>query len=115
MELHDWSRIEREALGPGLSRQVIHAERVTVARIFLDKGAVVRQHQHEQEQVTLVERGLLAFTINGQRIEAKAGQVVRIPPMTVHGVEALEDSLAVDIFSPRREDWIRGDDAYLRG
>jgi len=30
-------------------------------------------------------------------------------------VEALEDSLAVDVFSPVREDWIRGDDAYLRG
>ena len=27
----------------------------------------------------------------------------------------LEDSLAVDLFAPVREDWIRGDDAYLRG
>jgi quercetin dioxygenase-like cupin family protein len=32
-----------------------------------------------------------------------------------HGVEALEDSVVVDVFSPAREDWIRGDDAYLRG
>jgi hypothetical protein len=30
-------------------------------------------------------------------------------------VEALEDSVVLDAFSPRREDWIRGDDAYLRG
>jgi hypothetical protein len=29
-------------------------------------------------------------------------------------VEALEDSLATDLFTPAREDWIRGDDAYLR-
>jgi hypothetical protein len=27
---------------------------------------------------------------------------------------ALEDTLDVDIFTPRREDWIRKDDAYLR-
>jgi len=27
---------------------------------------------------------------------------------------ALEDSAAMDIFTPRREDWISGDDAYLR-
>jgi unsaturated pyranuronate lyase len=27
---------------------------------------------------------------------------------------ALEDSMAVDLFTPQREDWIRGDDAYLR-
>jgi hypothetical protein len=30
-------------------------------------------------------------------------------------VEALEDSLVLDVFAPRREDWLRGDDAYLRG
>jgi len=37
-----------------------------------------------------------------------------IPPDVPHMVEALEDSLAVDLFSPPRADWIRGDDAYLR-
>jgi hypothetical protein len=29
-------------------------------------------------------------------------------------VIALEDTVALDLFAPRREDWIRGDDAYLR-
>ena len=41
--------------------------------------------------------------------------MVAIPPNAPHLVEALEDSLATDLFSPIREDWIRGDDAYLRG
>ena len=31
-----------------------------------------------------------------------------------HQVIALEDTVALDLFAPRREDWIRGDDAYLR-
>jgi hypothetical protein len=30
-------------------------------------------------------------------------------------VNALEDSVALDIFNPPRQDWIDGDDAYLRG
>jgi hypothetical protein len=29
-------------------------------------------------------------------------------------VEAMEDSVVVDIFSPSRDDWQRGDDSYLR-
>jgi hypothetical protein len=29
-------------------------------------------------------------------------------------VIALEDSVALDIFNPPRQDWIDGDDAYLR-
>jgi hypothetical protein len=32
-----------------------------------------------------------------------------------HSAVALEDTVAVDVFSPLRQDWIRGDDAYLRG
>ena len=39
---------------------------------------------------------------------------VVIPPGIPHMVEALEDSVATDVFAPVREDWIRGDDAYLR-
>ena len=42
------------------------------------------------------------------------GGVLHIPSGAFHQVEALEDSVAVDVFSPPREDWIRGDDAYLR-
>ena len=30
-------------------------------------------------------------------------------------VEAIEDSVVLDVFSPVRDDWVRGDDAYLRG
>ena len=115
MEQYHWEKVEREELGPGLARQVIHTDRLTVARIFLDKGAVVRRHQHENEQVTMIQRGRLRFEIDGAVREAGAGEVVRIPPDAPHAVEALEDTLAIDVFCPRREDWIRGDDAYLRG
>jgi hypothetical protein len=31
-----------------------------------------------------------------------------------HAAEALEDTVDIDFFAPRREEWIRGDDAYLR-
>jgi hypothetical protein len=31
-----------------------------------------------------------------------------------HSAEALEDTIDVDIFSPPREDWLNGTDAYLR-
>lgn len=115
MELYDWSQIEKERLSPGIARQVIHTERLTVARIYLDAGVVVPDHHHENEQVTLLEQGKLLFTIDGAEQVLSAGEVLRIPPNAVHRVKAMEDSRAVDLFAPRREDWIRGDDAYLRG
>jgi quercetin dioxygenase-like cupin family protein len=62
----------------------------------------------------MLESGAVRFTIAGEERILRAGDTVVIPPDAPHTVEALEDSLAVDLFSPRREDWIRGDDAYLR-
>jgi len=62
----------------------------------------------------MLESGAVRFTISGEERVLRAGDVLVIPPDAPHMVEAIEDSLAVDLFSPPREDWIRGDDAYLR-
>lgn len=114
MKLHVWDRIDREQLSPTLSRQVIHTDKLTVARLYLTKGAVVPRHNHVNEQVTLLQKGKLLFrTDDGDHI-LESGQAMQIPPNMPHMVEALEDSEAVDLFSPVREDWLRGDDAYLR-
>jgi len=114
MELHRWSDIPREQLNPDIARQVIHTGRMTIARLFLNKGAVVPRHHHMNEQVTLLQHGRLRFVFDGREEILQAGEVMRIAPDLPHEVHALEDSLAVDLFSPVREDWIRGDDAYLR-
>jgi quercetin dioxygenase-like cupin family protein len=114
MQIYDWSLMEEEPLNPLLGRKMIHGQHLTIARIRLGKGAVVPTHSHPNEQVSMLESGALRFTIAGEESILRGGEAVVIPPDTPHMVEALEDSLAVDLFSPRREDWIRGDDAYLR-
>jgi quercetin dioxygenase-like cupin family protein len=114
MKLYNWLQIEKEQLNPLCARQVIHGEKMTVARIYLKKGAVVPLHTHENEQITVLEQGRLRFTIAGSETLVEAGQALQIPSHAPHLVEALEDSVAMDLFSPAREDWIRGDDAYLR-
>jgi len=114
MQLHDWSRIEKEQLNPLIARQVIHGKKLTIGRLFLKKGAVVPEHSHPHEQITLLEHGRLLFTIDGREQQLEAGQALEIPSEALHQVRALEDSIAIDVFAPVREDWIRGDDAYLR-
>ena len=87
---------------------------MTVARIRLLKGAVVPMHHHVNEQISMIEYGRLRFVVAGEERILTAGEALAIPPNAPHLVEALEDSLATDLFAPVREDWIRGDDAYLR-
>ncbi len=45
----------------------------------------------------------------------RGGEILLIPAHVPHAAEALEDTVDFDFFAPRREDWIRKDDAYLRG
>jgi quercetin dioxygenase-like cupin family protein len=114
MQHYNWNLIEEEPLNPLLGRKTIHGGSMTVARIRLGKGAVVPMHSHANEQISMLESGAVRFTIAGEERTLRAGDTLVIPPDAPHMVEALEDSLAVDVFSPVREDWIRGDDAYLR-
>ena len=114
MQYYNWNLLEEEPLNPLLGRKVINGQNVTVARIRLRKGAVVPMHSHANEQISMLESGALRFSIAGEDRVLRAGDAVVIPASAPHMVEALEDSLAVDLFAPRREDWIRGDDAYLR-
>ena len=114
MQHYNWNAVEEEPLHPLLGRKMIHGKSMTVARIRLSKGAAVPMHSHVNEQISMVESGALRFVLAGEELVLRAGDVLVIPPGVPHLAEALEDSLAVDLFSPPREDWIRGDDAYLR-
>ncbi len=115
MSLHTWTAIPAERMNALVERKVIHTPLLTIARLDLKQGAVVPEHHHENEQVSMVESGALRFVLGGEEIQVNAGQMLTIPSQVPHSVVALVDSVAVDVFTPRREDWIRGDDAYLRG
>ena len=110
-----WLEGPVEELSPTIGRQAIHTETMTLARITLARGAVVPRHQHASEQIATVLEGRLRFVVDGEERIVSAGESVALAANEPHEVEALEDSLVLDVFSPVREDWLRGEDAYLRG
>ena len=112
--LHHWDTVPEQELSTGIRRRYVTTDRVTIARFALAKGAVVRMHSHEHEQISHVLSGALRFTIAGQTMEMRAGDVVQIPSRAEHGVEVVEDAVVIDVFSPIRQDWLDGADAYLR-
>jgi len=115
MAVHSWTQQPVEQLNPQIGRQMLHTENMTIARIVLAAGAVVPQHQHENEQIATVLEGRLRFVVDGESFEVGPGQSVPLAANVPHQVTALEDSVVLDVFAPVREDWVRGDDAYLRG
>ena len=107
-----------EQLNPLISRSLITGERAMLAHVYLKKGAVVPMHSHDNEQITYVLEGALKFRIGDggpDELVVRAGEVLHLPSKVPHEAEALEDTVDVDVFTPPRQDWLDGDDAYLRG
>jgi len=67
-----------------------------------------------ERSFSTVLEGRLRFVVGGEEQEVTAGESMFVPGGVPHEVEALEDSLVLDVFSPVRDDWLRGDDGYLR-
>jgi quercetin dioxygenase-like cupin family protein len=111
---HRWTDIKPEQLNSLMTRQYVVGANTMLARLVLKKGAHVPLHNHMNEQISHVIAGSLTFLLEGKEVTMRAGEVLCIPPHVPHEVIALEDSVAMDIFNPPRQDWIDGDDAYLR-
>jgi quercetin dioxygenase-like cupin family protein len=107
----------KEELKPDLRRRLISTDRMMLAHVYLEKGCIVPQHAHENEQLTYILEGVLRFWLGNDEsevVDVAAGEVLHIPSEVPHKAEALETTLDVDIFVPPRQDWLDGSDAYLR-
>lgn len=109
-----WEDVPKESVGTGISRRVIHGDNITLARFYLDAGATVSEHSHNNEQISYVMEGKLIFDIDGKSTEAHAGELFKIPPGVLHKVTAMEPSVVLDTFSPPRKDWMESKDEYFR-
>ena len=116
---HRWDDMEREHLSEGLGRRLVTGDQVMLAHVYFDEGAEVPRHHHHNEQITYILEGALEFTLGDEGDEevhtVHAGEALVIPGDLPHSAVALEDTLDVDVFSPPRQDWLDGTDAYLRG
>jgi quercetin dioxygenase-like cupin family protein len=111
-----WDDIPREELSSKILRRIVTGEKVMAAIVELKEGALVPMHDHDSEQITYVIEGWLQFTMeDGSTIDVRSGETLVIPSWVKHQAVAMEDTLDLDCFSPIRQDWLDGDDAYLRG
>lgn len=112
-----WDDVPLETVNPMMTRRVITGELMTVARIYFKDGFLVPRHSHHNEQITQVISGTMRFRFgeNGeQEVEVKAGGVVVIPAHLPHEALCVGDVEEMDMWAPRRDDWLDGSDDYLR-
>lgn len=99
MTAFNWNQIAEVQVNPLATRRMVHSEAMTIARRRLLKGAVTNAHSHADEQISMVESGVLRFVVAGEERIVSANEAIVIPSNVLHGVVALADSLVMDIFA----------------
>lgn len=87
-------------------KTLVHGERTLLGEFRLTGGSVVPVHQHHHEQTGYLLSGRMRFLIGENSYEAEKGDSWCIPGNVEHGVEVLENSVVIEIFSPVREDYV---------
>ena len=111
-----WNDVACEPVTDQIRRRMVSGDRVMVAQVYIDEGAVVPTHSHENEQFTYILEGALHFWLGedgAEEVVVRKGEILHIPSWVPHKAKALEDTLDVDIFSPPRQDWLDGTDDYF--
>jgi len=114
---HVINDMPKERVTNMIDRRLVSGDRSMLAHVYLQKGAVVPQHSHDNEQLTYVLEGRLRFWIGedeSEVIDVGPGEVLHLPSHVPHKAEALEETLDVDIFTPPRQDWLDGTDTYFK-
>jgi D-lyxose ketol-isomerase len=82
-----------EDLNNGQRRKIMHMDKMTIMIVRAVK-----------EQAAVVVSGKIQMHVGGTAKLLGAGDGYRVAPMLKHWIEALEDSVLIDYFSPRRDD-----------
>jgi len=84
----------------------VQGDRITLAIVELAPDAVVPEHRHPAEQLGMVIRGSMHFTVDGETQDLGPGGTWRILSEQPHNVQAGADgAVVIDVFSPPRSDW----------
>lgn len=109
-----WQAANEEKLSDTVTRQVIHGEKATLSKFSARKGAEIARHSHPNEEYMMVTSGAIKYLFDDREEVVNAGEVLVVPPDVPHSIHVLEDVTFLVFFTPVREDWLRGEDQYLR-
>ena len=91
---------------PGVRRTAVWQENLMLTFFEFDPRAVVPEHSHSNEQITVVVRGAMEFSLDGEIRRLGPGDGVCIAPGVPHSAQILEErTVAYDAWNPVREDY----------
>jgi quercetin dioxygenase-like cupin family protein len=91
----------------GIDRKTLAYGALTLLTEFrMRRGSVLPRHAHPHEQTGYLVSGRMKLTVGRNTIDARPGDSWSIPGSVQHGAQILEDTVAIEVFSPVRQDYL---------
>ncbi len=87
-------------------KTTVHGEKTLMTEFLLKKGAVLPPHSHPHEQIGYLVKGRICLMIGKEKFDLCPGDSWCIPGGIEHSGEITEDSVAIEVFAPVREDYL---------
>ena len=96
----------REVLDGIELKTLVYGDKTLTTEFRLKKGCTLPDHAHPHEQTGYLVSGHMILRIGSEVFEVTPGDSWCIPGDVSHGADILEDSVAIEVFSPVREDYL---------
>ncbi len=84
-------------------KPLLSGRRIAMLEVRMARGVSSQMHMHTHESLLYVISGSLKTVIAGQVLVVRQGEACRHPENVMHSVEALEDTLFVEVKAPAPE------------
>jgi quercetin dioxygenase-like cupin family protein len=103
---HEKSGYEATPLQGIRMKTLCYGAKTLMTEFLLDKGSDLPAHTHPHEQTGYLVSGHIILSIGGKDHDTLPGDSWAVPSNVEHGARILEDSVAIEVFSPVRKDYL---------
>lgn len=94
-------------LGGGTARRILsHNESLMAVEVSFETGSEGALHTHPHTQMSYVLSGSFRYSVEGESVILNPGDSIVVPSGLEHGTVCLEKGVLLDVFTPRRDDFL---------
>jgi len=102
----DIQKLKEKQLFDGVKIRTAFGEKSMMSFVYFEPNSLVPEHSHPHEQMGTVMEGKFELIVNGNSKIVEEGDAYLIPSNIKHSARALDEpAVALDIFSPPREEY----------
>jgi quercetin dioxygenase-like cupin family protein len=87
-------------------RTPVYGAKTLLSEFLLKAGHTLPRHTHPHEQTGYLVSGHMRLSIGTDTHDVRPGDSWCVPGGVEHGAQIIEDCVAIEVFSPVREDYL---------